>query len=217
MEKITDWIPAILILISVMTISLVILFKYGKELFSKEYQTNNLLLWISGLLFIIVLIVHLFKEQTWTGDTLKVLIGIMVGSGATKASEKKTPLGNAVDISGQVGGDIAGGDINKTIQNIREAISDIQNSVVHQNNQINQLASDNTKTDYLINTIYERENNITGGLENVIQHWTGGGWTLKYFTSDYSGMDGLILIFTRPMLGTRPQIEYFHGSRMERQ
>lgn len=216
LTKLIDFIPAILILISVMTIAIIILQKQGDKLFDKENKTSNILILITGFLFITILIVHLFREQSWTADTLKILIGVLVGAGSAKVADKKSEGGNAIDISGTTNGDVAGRDINKNIQNIQKAISDIQNSVVHQNNQIKQFVGDNGDNDYVINTIYERGENIKDAIENVINYWQNRGWSLKHISSDYNGMDGMFLFFTRAKRGVEIEVHYQHGSDIKR-
>ena len=217
MNKLIEYIPAILILVSAMTITIIILTRYGDKIFDKEYKADNVLLLVAGFLFMTVLIVHLFKEQAWTPDTLKILIGVLVGAGSSRLGRKKDNAESSVDIQGSnIDGDVAGRDINKSIQNIKDAVSDIKDSVIHQNNQIRQVIGDTGDNDYLINTIYERGNNITAPIERVIQYWQRRGWTLKHFSSDYQGMDGIYLIFSRPMQGNEPQVEYHHGSQVDR-
>lgn len=211
--KLLDYIPAIMILISVMTIVIIVLTKFGNKLFDKEYAPTIILLFVTTFLFLTILIVHLFREQSWTADTLKILIGALLGAGSSTLSDKKSNGGSSVDISGgSVTGDVAGRDINKNIQNIRDAISKIEGSIVHQNNQIKQFAEDNSSNDFLINTIYERGDNIIGPIARVVQHWHERGWRLKHFSSDYHGMDGIFLVFTKSVTGKTPKVHYYHGS-----
>lgn len=218
MDKLLDYLPAILILLSAMTITIIILKRYGDKIFDKEYKADNVLLLVAGFLFITVLIVHLFKEQAWTPDTLKILIGVLVGAGSSSLGRKKDNADSSVDIQDStVDGDVAGRDINKNIQNIKDAVSDIKDSVIHQNNQIRQVIGDTGDIDYLINTIYERGNDrMFEALQTVIENRQEEGWTLKHFSSDYQGMDGIFLIFSRPTQGDRPQVEYHHGSQVDR-
>jgi hypothetical protein len=215
--KLIDYIPAILILLSVMIVTIIILMKYGNRVFDKEYKAANILLFVTAFLFVTILIVHLFNAQTWTEDTLKILIGVLVGAGSTKFSEKNNNGESSVDISdSSIGGDLAGRDINKNIQNINEAISKIENSIVNQHNQIKQIVTDNSDFDILINTIYERGNSITAPIERVVQYWHNEGWILKHFSSDYHGMDGIFLVFTRKMEGDSAKTFYYHGSDIAR-
>lgn len=217
MNKLIEYIPAILILASAMTITIIILTKYGDKIVDKEYKADNISLLVGGFLFTTVLIVHLFKEQTWTPDTLKILIGVLVGAGSSKLGGKKDNADSSANIQGSnIDGDVAGRDINKNIQNIKDAVSDIKDSVIHQNNQIRQVIEDTSDSDYLINTIYERGNNITAPIERVIQYWQRDGWKLKHLSSDYHGMDGIFLVFSRPMQGDLPRVEYHHGSEVNR-
>jgi len=212
-----EFIPAILILISVMTIAIIVLLKYGHKIFDKEYNASNVLLFVATFLFVTILIVHLFREQTWTADTLKILIGALIGASSAKLSEKRTGGGSSVDNSGTVKGDVAGRDINKNIQNIERAISEIQDSVVHQNNRIEQIVSDNSDNDYLINTVYERgDERMSESISRVITFWNRRGWKLKHFSSDYGGADGLFLIFERPKEDNDIQVYYCHGSDTNR-
>lgn len=208
-----DYLPAILILISVMTIVLIALIKFGDKLFDKDYKATNILLFVATFLFLTILIVHLFREQPWTADTLKILVGALLGAGSAKLADKKSDGGSSVDISGgSITGDVAGRDINKNIQNIREAISKIEGSIVHQNNQIKQFTGDNSDNDFLINTIYERGDNILGAIARVVKHWHDRGWRLKHFSSDYHGMDGIFLVFTKVTNEETPNVYYYHDS-----
>ncbi|MBF9254847.1 hypothetical protein I2I11_16210 [Pontibacter sp. 172403-2] len=211
-----DYLPGMLILLSIMTIVIIILQKFGDKIFDKEYTGSNILLFVSSFLFVTLLIVHLFKPQEWTADILKVLIGVLVGAGASKIPKKEKGEGSSVDVSGQVGGDVAGRDINKNIQHLKDAVSKIEDSIVHQNNQISQVIGDLANSDFLINTIYERGDNITGSIARVIQYWTRQGWQLRHFSSDYQGMDGIFLVFNRQMVGLEPEVYYQHGSDTKR-
>lgn len=71
---------------------------------------------------------------------------------------------------------------------------------------------DSSGNDYVINTIYERGDRTLEGISNVIGFWHNRGWTLKHFSSDYRGMDGIFLIFERPKQGSDIQVYYYHGS-----
>lgn len=212
--KIIDFIFAIIILVSTLTIIVIILLKYGNKIFDREYKASNILLIVTIFLFITILIIHLFKEQIWTADILKILVGVLIGAGSTKISKRKTEISSSVDNSGIVQGDIAGRDINKNIQNIEREILEIKNSVVHQNNKIEQIIGSNSDNDYVINTIFERglEKRLHDSISRIIKFWHNKGWTLKHFCSDYQGMDGLFLIFEKPKQSNDIQIYYYHGS-----
>ncbi|MCY1234120.1 hypothetical protein D3C87_142860 [compost metagenome] len=207
-NELINLIPPLSILISVMIILVLVIVKFGDKIFDKGYKAGNTLLLVTCFLFLTLLIVHLFKEQDWTPDTLKILIGVLVGTGSIKLAKKVHSSGSSVDINGNVGGDVAGRDINKNIQNIQEAISEIKDSVVHQNNQFVKETND---TDYLIHTIYERGEEIKTAITTVITHWQDQGWILKHFSSDYNGMDGIFLIFSKPKIGLKSEILYHRG------
>ena len=214
--KLWDYLPGMLILISIMIIVIIILRKFGDKIFDKAYIGNNILLFVSSFLFVTLLIVHLFKPQEWTADILKVLIGVSVGVGASKINKIEKGERSSVDVSGQVGGDVAGRDINKNIQHLKDAVSKIEDSIVHQNNQISQVIGEPANSDFLINAIFERGDNITGSIARVMKYWTKLGWQLRHFSSDYQGMDGIFLVFNRQMRGTEPEIYYQHGSDTKR-
>ena len=147
-----------------------------------------------------------FKDSNWYISRCRL----------SKSCRQKNDTGNSIDISGTSNGDIAGRDVNKNIQNIEKAISDIQNSVVHQNNQIKQFVGDNGDNDYVINTIYERGDNFRESIKKVINYWQNRGWNLKHISSDYNGMDGVFLIFTRAKRGIEIEVHYQHGSDIKR-
>lgn len=215
-NRLLDYLPAIFILLSVMTLAIIILTRFGNKMFDKDYSASNIFLFISAFLFIILLIVHLFKQQEWTADLLKVLVGVLVGAGTTKITKKDKGDGSSVDISGgHVGGDVAGRDINKNIQNLKDAVSNIKDSIIHQNSQINQVIGDSTKSDILINTVYERGDKVKDAIARVIRYWSTRGWQFKHFSSDYNGMDGIFLVFTK-QTDTNPQVYYHHGADTSR-
>lgn len=214
--KLIDFIPAILILVSVMTIAIIVLTKYGDKLFDKDYKAANILLLVTTFLFVTILIVHLFKEQTWTADTLKILIGVLLGAGSTKLADKKNEGGNSIDISGNPTGDVAGRDINKNIQNIEKAISDIQNSVVHQNNQIKQFVGQSKITeDFIFHFLYYTQT-LHKDIESVVTKWTGDGYQFKEIVSDFKGFDGMILIFTKPSETDESTVLYYRDGTFGR-
>jgi hypothetical protein len=217
-KTLLDYIPAVVVLISIMTITLYILSRFGDKIFDKDYKATNVLLVVASFLFLTILVVHLFKEQSWTADTLKILIGALVGAGSSKLGEKKDSAGSSVDVSGQakIEGDVAGRDINKNIQNIKDSISQIKDSVINQNNQIKQIIGDSGDFDYLINTVYERGDAIPSAIKRVIDYWQPKGWTLKHFSSDYHGMDGIFLIFVRHKSGEETTVHYIHSADVRR-
>ena len=193
LTKLIDYIPAIIVLVAVMILIIFVFKTQGDKIFDKESKTQNILIFIGGSLFIIVLIVHLFREQPWKADILKILIGILVGGSSANIVSRNTS-GNSIDISGNANGNVAGRDINKNIQNIKEGISDIRDSVIHQNNQIKQLVTENNDYDYLITIICER-------------------WVLKQIVSEYEKYDGMFLFFTREKQENREANVYYQDSK----
>ena len=197
LTKLIDYIPAIIVLVAVMILIIFVFKTQGNKIFDKESKTQNILIFIGGSLFIIVLIVHLFREQPWTADILKILIGILVGGSSANIVSRNTS-GNSIDISGNANGDVAGRDINKNIQNIKEGISDIRDSVIHQNNQIKQLVSENNDYDYLITIIFVRnKEEFCKKFKEIINLNQHERWVLKQIVSEYKEYDGMFLFFTR--------------------
>ncbi len=217
--KLVDLIPAVMVLLSVMIIIIIVLLKYGNKVFDKDYKTPNILLFVTAFLFTTILIVHLFKEQTWTADTLKILIGVLVGAGSTKLSEKKYDGGSSVELSGdsKVGGDVAGRDINKNIQNIQEAISKIESSIVHQNNQIKQIMNGETETleDFIFHFLYYTRT-LHKDIETVVTKWTAEGYQFKEIVSDFKGFDGMILVFSKPSETEKSTVLYYRDGSFDR-
>lgn len=216
--KLIDYIPAILILLSVMIITIIVLIKYGDRIFDKDYKVTNICLFVTTFLFITILIFHLFKEQTWTADILKILIGVLLGVSSTKLADKKSEGESSVDISGgSVKGDVAGRDINKDIQNIKEAISKIEGSIVHQNNQIKQFVGDKSVTteDFIFHFLYYTSS-LHKDIETVVTKWTADGHQFKEIVSDFEGFDGMILIFAKPSKTNESTVLYFRDGTFEK-
>ncbi len=213
LTKLIDYIPAIIVLVAVMILIIFVFKTQGDKIFDKESKTQNILIFIGGSLFIIVLIVHLFREQPWTADILKILIGILVGGSSANIVSRNTS-GNSIDISGNANGDVAGRDINKNIQNIKEGISDIRNSVIHQNNQIKQLVTENNDYDYLITIIFviNREE-FCEKFKEIINLNQREGWTLKQIVSEYKIYDGMFLFFTREKQENGETNVYYQDSK----
>ena len=83
----------------------------------------------------------------------------------------------------------------KTIQNIEDVVNEIQNSVINQNNQIEQVIGESGDYDYFVNTIYQRGQDMFIAIKDVIEYRHNYGWKFKQLSSDYGGMDGVFLIF----------------------
>lgn len=209
LAKLIDYIPAI----SVLGAMIFILQTKCDKIFDKGNKTSNILILIGAFLFITIIIVHLFREQPWTADILKILIGILVGAGSVSIVNRNVG-GNSIDISGNTNGDIAGRDINKNIQNIEKGISDIRDSVVHQNNQIKQFVSENNDNDYyLVTIIFEKKiEEFYKKFENIINKYQNEGWTLKQIVPEYNKFDGMLLFFTRKKQGEKTKVNLIRNN-----
>ncbi|MFP3764610.1 hypothetical protein [Prevotella intermedia] len=202
LAKLIDYIPAI----SVLGAMIFILQTKCDKIFDKGNKTSNILILIGAFLFITIIIVHLFREQPWTADILKILIGILVGAGSVSIVNRNVG-GNSIDISGNTNGDIAGRDINKNIQNIEKGISDIRDSVVHQNNQIKQFVSENNDYDYLVTIMHPiKIDEFHEEIENLINEYQNKGWTLKQIVPEYRRLDGILIFFTRKKQGEKTKL-----------
>jgi len=227
-----SYIPALSLLVAFVIIVVVILVKLKSEQLVKIFSGKNFLLISTIVLFCVMAVVHLFNPQDWTADVLKVIVGVLVGASAAFTSSDKNSEGtNVGEGATQIGSynKMAGRDINETIENMqgnienmRSEISQIKDSVVNQYTQIQDSLSslplhDNVVLDYLINTIYERgADNMTKAIGKVINARQNQGWKFSHLSADYQGMDGVILVFTRPSKSNRSNVSYFHGSQMER-
>lgn len=142
-QKLVDYIPAVLLLISIVTIILVVLTKFGNKIFDNSYSADGVLIIIASFLFVIVLITHLFREQSWTADTLKIIMGVLIGAGSSKLAKSKEtePKDKTMDLSGNNIKDSivnqALGDINQKIDRFNSAMSKVENAVINQNSNSN--------------------------------------------------------------------------------
>ena len=230
------YIPAISLLITFVIIAVAFIWKLSGTQLEKIFSGKNFLLIAAIILFCILAVVHLFNPQDWTADVLKVIVGVLVGASAAFSTSDKKPEGatgaSGVGIETSQFGDyakVAGRDINETIEkmqgnieHMKSEVSQIRDSVVNQYTSIEKALSsitpvDNQPVDYLINTIYERGvDKMTEGIAKVVNNWQSQGWQFSHLTSDYQGMDGVILVFTRPSESKRSKFVYYHGSNMGR-
>ncbi len=133
-----QFVPALSLLIAFLVITLVVLAKVKTEQLPALLEAKNILLLFAAGLFCILLVVHLFKEQPWTADLLKVVAGVLAGAVATlTATSKDKPKDSIAQTA--IGNDIqqAGRDIN----NIKKMVGDLQHvtdSVVNQFQTIQQ-------------------------------------------------------------------------------
>lgn len=226
-----EYIPAITLLLATIIVFIAIFRKLTGEQLTKVFEGKNFLLVASLILFLVLSIVHLFQNQDWTADILKVIVGVFVGVSAafvSDSSKKSTGDGDGVDISSSQLGDhakIAGRDINETIENMQNDIAQIRDSVINQYTKIEETLGaaqpeNEVIYDYILNTIYERfyqddPYRITKVIQNVINRWQSEGWKFVNISSDYHGIDGMILFFVRPSRDGRSKVSYYHGSQME--
>lgn len=218
------YIPGLSILIALLIIVLVVFWKLDTKQLSKMLEGKGFLLISTLILFGFLLVLHLFQTQAWTADMLKVIIGVVVGLGASYSSEKKkADAGLGVDARSSQFGDyakVAGRDINETIERMEAEIGEIRDSVFHQYSTIQQgLASLSnqpaSRLDFLVNTVYERGmDRAVASVKSVVNRWSAEGWQLFSVSSDYSGIDGMVLIFTRPSEGRGGRFQFYHGSEM---
>ncbi len=135
-QKLTDLIPAISMLLSAMIVTLVIVLKFGDKIFDNGLKNDNTLIIVVVFLFTFVLTTHLFKEQAWTADILKILIGALIGAGSVKLTQSK----EAEQVRmGMTGNDIrnsvvnqALGDISQKIESFKSEMSNFENAVINQ-------------------------------------------------------------------------------------
>lgn len=138
-----EYIPAISLLVAFLIIFIAVLRKFNGEQLSNIFTGRNFLLLSSLFLFLTLSVVHLFQNQTWTADVLKVIVGVFVGVSATFAAESGKGKGeHGVDMGSSKLGDnakVAGRDINEfidkvfnDIKNVRGDISQVKDSVIKQ-------------------------------------------------------------------------------------
>jgi gas vesicle protein len=227
-----NYIPAISLLVAFVIIVVVLTIKLKSEQLEKIFSGKNFLLIAAIVLFCVLSVVHLFNPQDWTADVLKVIVGVLVGaSAAFTASDKKSEGTSVGEGAAQIGSNnkMAGRDINETIENMqgnienmKSEVSQIKDSVVNQYTKIEKSLSslspqNDIVLDFLINTIYERgSDDMTKAMGKVINARQNQGWRFSHLSSDYQGIDGVILVFTKPSEGSQSNFSYFHGSQMER-
>lgn len=208
--------PALSILIALVILAIVVLWKLSADQVQKVLLGQGLPVIVAVSLFGLLLVAHLFSAQPWTADVLKVLVGFLAGASSTKLGvpAKAAGKGSGVEAAGAMFGDnarIAGRDINETIEKMFSDMATIKNAVVHAST----TSAPRGTRDFLINSIYQRDQTqIPVAVERVVNAWQGQGWEFEHLTSDYQGMDGLFLIFSRPSDRGMSQVRFFHGTEM---
>jgi hypothetical protein len=213
-----EFLPLLNIFSLLTVFCIVVLFKLSANDLISILEGKNFFLLATLIIIFLLLAFYLYdnKQQQWIADVLKIAVGVFVGAGTITKSQS---YGNFTSLKNSSFGDknkIAGRDINETIQNIDKAFNEIKDSIVTQNSQINQVIAESATSDYLINIIYERNEHIGEAIERIIGYWVERGWTFKTFSSDYAGVDGLFLFFTRVSKFETPQVYYHKGSDINR-
>ncbi|MCC6499682.1 MAG: hypothetical protein IT313_05375 [Anaerolineales bacterium] len=151
-----QYIPAISLLVAFLVVFVALLRKFTGEQLANIFTGKNFLLLSSLLLFLTLSVVHLFQNQTWTADVLKVIVGVFVGVSATFAADSGKGKGEqGVDMGSSKLGDnakVAGRDINEfidkvfnDIKNVRGDISQVKDSVIKQYPTIHDSLTDLVK------------------------------------------------------------------------
>jgi hypothetical protein len=213
-------IPGLSVLIALMGILFLFLWRLDASRISRLLEGRGFLLIVTLIISGLLMVANLFRQEAWTADVLKVLVGVVVGLGASMTGKKESN-GSAVSASKSTFGDnakIAGRDINETIERMETTVNQIRDSVIQAKASLPVSSLMNRDEEYLINTIYERGlERACDAAQKVTRYWLARGWSLRSLTSDYQGMDGLILLFARPAeLNSEPgTFQYFHGSSVD--
>ena len=196
MEKLIDFLPALSLLVAFSLVLIIVTLHSGKTIFEKECKLEIVLLCLAALLFVTLLIVHLFKEQPWIESVLQVIVGVLFGMAITSISFRNYVNSGSVDIFGLVNGDVAGRDMIKTIQNIDKCVSNIKDSVVHQDNKINQITDRLFNVDVLF-FFLERGKILENGLSPTLRILNEKGWLFRHFCLDQN-RDYIVMVLVRP-------------------
>ena len=141
-----------------------------------------------------------------------------VGLGVEGFQEQPQAPGNqTITVTGQ-GNKTAGRDLIEKLDKLHTDFAEIQQSISHDHRAIqNYFKGDgggqSGPRSYLVNTLYERGERVAESMATVIQHWTAEGWKFELFSSDYQGMDGVFLIFSRPDANHGGDVRYVHGTK----
>ena len=219
-----DFIPALSILGVFLIISLTLIYKFKTDEILKIFESKNFFLLGTLVVIFLLLTFYLFsKNENWVADLLKIAIGVFAGSGAIAMKDKdkekeKSVAENSLSldnttISGQ-GNKLAGLDINETVQNIEKAFGDIKDSVINQDNKIQQFLSSSGQLDHCIHMIYSRQR-IFSDMQQIISRRLDEGWTLTNIEFALETIDGVILLFTRAKENDVPEFTVFRDTNFE--
>lgn len=216
-----ELIPAFSLLGFISLVVLIILFKFSSTEILSLFEGVRLLVCVTGLLVALVILLHLFKEQPWTADILKVLIGVLVGTGAAGVITNKKEGGVEANNTKINNSTVVGRDyFDQKIETLESELATIQNAVITQNNNISSLDRD-AEYGYLVNSIYERGSGISTSMTETIRYWESKGWSFYGISSDYNGADGMFILFRRKLKNNdsknrHQKVQYYHGSQREK-
>jgi hypothetical protein len=178
-----------------------------------------------GIVLIGVLSALLAVAKTDHLNAAMGILGAIAGYlfGANVDGNKKES-GSSVAADGATLGDhakLAGRDINETVNNISAKVKELGTLLGQESEKIDRLIASeeeiNSPKEYLINSIYEKRfQDQEMAINAVVNRWATEGWQLKGITSDYQGVDGILLLFDRPSKSDSPSVEMYHGLDMSR-
>jgi hypothetical protein len=217
-------VPAVSVLVVLAGLSAALIAKLTGDQLLSAIGGKTSAVFVGAGLFGLVLVTHLFSPQAWTADVLKVLAGALLGAAEPKVDTAVSAGSTGVEAAGARFGDhakVAGRDINETIENLRSDVANIKDAVINQYpalaRAVEEVAGLDQRQDFLINTLFERgTDRLADAFDTVVRRWTSEGWQFRSMSSDYQGMDGVFVLFSRPSRGLNGgRVEAYHGSRME--
>jgi len=171
-----EYLAPLSILFTFLIIVVAVLWKFESSDLLKLIEGKNLLIFLAFILFITLLIVHLFEAQSWMADTLKIVIGILVGVGSSSVvSKTQTAIGENIN---QAMRDI--------IERVDGDINELRDSIVNQHTTNNQILNELTKSEHS-SPVIERKAKIT--IESIDSEFIkklkriqneGDDWTQKW-------------------------------------
>jgi len=215
-----EMIPALSVLVASVIVLYLVIAKLSSDQLAAFLSGSNLPLPVAALLFVAVVVLHLFVRESWTADVLKFIAGLLVGVGAGWTASR---IVGGVDVSDSVvqNSNIVGRDyFDQRIDTMEADVAEVRNAVINQSANADQLAAKLSEFDVdraiLLNAVHERNERLPAAMASVIGRWRNEGWKYEALTSDYAGTDGVLLVFSRPLVEGEDAVRYYHGSRMER-